>query len=124
LAAILDAIPIDVAYSDDPSKHIRGNPALLHLYQTSETNLSSSAPESEAVGPNVRYVRDGRPLTPEELPLQQAIAERRVLPPVDTEIILPDGRRWICEALGAPIFDMDGNLVAGLSVAVDVTERR
>jgi len=89
-----------------------------------EDNLSASAPEGSAAGKQVRYFMDGQQITDAALPLQRAVAENREIPPVELEIELPSGRRWFTEASGALIRDAPGNVISGIAVTVDITERK
>jgi signal transduction histidine kinase len=43
---------------------------------------------------------------------------------MELEVALPSGRRWWAEASGAPIRDESGEVIGGVAVTVDVTERR
>ena len=87
-------------------------------------NLSASAPDADAPGRQVRFFRDGRPVTDAELPLQRAVAENAVIAPMELEVLLPSGRRWFAEASGAPVHDAQGNVIGGIAVTVDITERK
>jgi len=72
----------------------------------------------------VRFFRDGREIGDTELPLQQAVREGRVVPPVEFEVRLPSGRTWTAESSGAPLCDRNGNVVGGVAVTVDITDRK
>ena len=126
LQALLQALPVGVSFSDDPtSQSITGNPAVLAQFEMGpEDNLSASAPNGSAPGRQVRYFRDGREISDAELPLQRAVAENQVIPPIELEIELPSGRRWFAEASGSPIHDSQGNVIGGVAVTVDITERK
>ncbi|SMF97412.1 PAS domain S-box-containing protein [Methylomagnum ishizawai] len=126
LQALMKALPVGVSFSDDPScQHITGNPAVLAQFEVADTdNLSASAPDMEAPGRQVRFFRDGRPVLPEELPLQRAVAENREIPPMELEVWLPSGKRWFALASGAPLRDPVGQVIGGVAVTEDVTERK
>jgi len=126
LKALLEALPVGVHFSHDATcQHISGNSATLAQYDaTPEDNISVSATDERAAGRNTKYISNGRLLREFELPLQRAVAENRIIPPVELEIELPSGRRWIAEASGAPIHDPHGNVVGGVAVTVDITERK
>ena len=72
----------------------------------------------------VKLLIDGRPVTEAELPLQRAVRENREIPPMELEVVLPSGRRWFAAASGAPIRDGQGNVISGVAVTVDLTERK
>ncbi len=72
----------------------------------------------------MRFFQEGRLLSDSELPLQRAVAEKQVIPPMELEVELPSGRRWYAAASGAPICDAQGNMIGGVAVTVDLTERK
>lgn len=126
LRALMNALPVGVSFSDDTTcQRITGNPAVLTQFAvTPDDNLSASAPDPSAPGRRVSFFHAGKPLADTELPLQRAVAENRAVPPVEMEVVMPNGRRWFMEASGAPIRDDGGTVIAGVAVTVDVTERK
>jgi len=126
LQALTGALPVGVSFSQDGQcRLVTGNAAMLALFDAlPEDNLSASAEDERSLGRRVRFFREGRQLTASDLPLQRAIAENRVVPPTEFEVLLPNGRRWVAEGLGAPIRDARGRVVAGVAVTVDVTDRK
>lgn len=126
LQAIMDAVPVGVSFSDDPTcQRITGNPAVLAQFEvTPQDNLSASAPDAAASGRQIRFFLQGRQITDAELPLQRAVAENRVIPPMELEVRLPSQRRWFADASGAPIRDAQGKVIGGIAVTVDVTQRK
>ena len=83
LQALMDALPVGVSFSNDPScQYITGNPAGLRQFETNlEDNLSASAPDDSAPGRQVRFFQDGSEISDAELPLQRAVAENKEIPP-------------------------------------------
>ena len=126
LQALFQAAPIGVSFSDDATcQHITGNTALLAQFEIGDQdNLSASAPDVSAAGRQVRYFMGGREVTDAELPLQRAVAENRNIPPMELEVVMPNGRRWFAEASGAPVRDMNDRVIGGLALTVDITERK
>ncbi|MBS1248372.1 MAG: hypothetical protein H6R48_1161, partial [Proteobacteria bacterium] len=126
LQALMDALPVGVAFSEDAiCQHITGNRTLLaHFEMTPQDNVSATAPDTMAAGRQVRYFHQGRELQAGELPLQRAVAERQVIPPLELEIRLPSGRRWLAEVTGAPLRDAKSQVIGGLAVVADITERK
>jgi signal transduction histidine kinase/CheY-like chemotaxis protein/PAS domain-containing protein/HPt (histidine-containing phosphotransfer) domain-containing protein len=126
LRAIMEAVPVGISFSDDPTcQRITGNPSVLAQFAVRpEDNLSASAPDEAAFGRQVQFYKEGRAISDRELPLQRAVAENRPIPPIELEVELPDGRRWYTAASGAPIRDGQGNVVGGVAVTVDLTERK
>jgi PAS domain S-box-containing protein len=126
LQAIMNAAPVGLSYSDTQScERITGNPALFAQFEADPSdNISASAIDPKAAGRQVRFFRDGREIPDREFPLQRAVAEQREIGPVELEVLLPSGRRWWTEASGAPILDEKGDVIGGVAVTVDITERR
>ena len=126
LKSLMEALPVGVAFSDDATcQRIAGNRALLaHFEMTHQDNVSASAPETAAAGRLVRYFQRGRELRADELPLQRAVAENRVIPPMELEVEIPSGRRRLAEVTGAPLRDAKNQVIGGLAVVADITERQ
>jgi PAS domain S-box-containing protein len=126
LEALLQALPVGVSFSDDSScQHIIGNPMLLTQFEmTPQDNVSASAPEATAAGRQVRYFHHRREISNHELPLQRAVAENQVIPATELEIQLPSGRNWWAEVIGAPLRDVKNQIIGGLAVVIDITERK
>lgn len=126
LQALMDAAPVGISVSHDATcQHITGNPALLRQFDASpEDNLSSGAPTEDAAGRYFRFVAGGRELAPNELPLQRAVHEGRLVGPLEFEVQLPNGRIWHAEASGAPMRDEEGHIVGGVAITVDITRRK
>ena len=126
LQALMDAVPVGISFSDDTTcQHVTGNPAVLaQLEMTPTDNLSASAPFPDESGRKVEFFLGGRRITDAELPLQRAVAENRIIPPMELDVLLPSGLRWVAEASGAPVRDAQGHVVGGIAVTVDVTERK
>src|SRR5512141_3027562 len=126
LEALLNALPLGVAFSDAPvCQRIIGNPTFLSQFEAnSEDNLSASAPESNALGRKVRHFREGKVVSPSELPMQRALAERRTIGPKEFEIELPSGRRWIAEVSATPIRNQQRKVIGIVAVTNDITQRK
>ncbi len=126
LEALMEALPVGVSFSEDATcRHITGNREVLAQFKVRrDDNLSASAPDATAPGRQVRFFRDGKAITDRDLPLQRAVAEDRVIEPMELEVHLPDGRVWFADASGAPIRDDQGIVIGGVSVTIDVTARK
>jgi PAS domain S-box-containing protein len=126
LEAVIDAAPVGLCYTSGANcDRLIGNRTLLSQFEfPASQEISTSAIEPQAAGRQVRYVRNGRELTKEELPLQTAVREARTIEPQEMEVRLPSGRKWLIEASAAPIFAPDGRLLGGVAVTLDVTERK
>lgn len=126
LNALLNALPVGVCFSEDPTcERITGNRAVLSQFSVRpEDNISVSAADPTVPGRQFRFFQGGRRIKDSEMPMQRAVAENRVIAPMELEVLLPDGRRWFAEASAAPIHDDRGNVIAGVAVTVDITDRK
>lgn len=126
LRALMEALPVGVSFSEDAScTRITGNSCLLSQFEIGpDENISASAIDPDAPGRLVRFFREGREVSAPELPLQRAVTENRVIPPTELEVRLRSGRRWYTEASGAPVVDDQGNVIGGVAVTVDISERK
>ena len=126
LQALMQALPVGVSFSEDATcRRVTGNAALVDLFEGSrDDNFSASTPDENAHGRRLQFLRDGVPITAADLPLQRAVAEKRQIKPFEVEVILPSGRRWFMEASGAPVLDREGNVIAGVAVTTDISERK
>ncbi|MBT0664044.1 PAS domain S-box protein [Geobacter pelophilus] len=126
LQALMEAVPVGISFSDDVTcQSITGNPVALTQFEiSSQDNLSASAPDAEAPGRQVRFFMGGREISDAELPLQRAVAKNMVIPTMELEVLMPSGRRWFADASGAPVRDAQGNVIGGIAVTVDITERK
>ncbi len=125
LQAIMEATPVGISFSRDPrGQHMTGNPAALAQFELMPGDKFSASETDRCSNRPMRFFCAGQAITEQELPLQRAVAEQRVIPPMELEIELPSGRRWIAQASGAPILDNQGQVVGGVMVTVDITERK
>lgn len=122
---LLDVIPIGIGIARDRDcNSIQANRFLARMMGVSvERNASLSAPEDERP-PDVQFLRDGRPLPPDELPMQKAAAEGVEVLDVEMDLVR-DGRR-LATVLGAaaPLFDETGQPRGAIGTAIDISERK
>jgi PAS domain S-box-containing protein len=126
LQAVMEAAPVGISYSDDATcQRVTGNKALWKQFEaTPQENISASAPDPDAVGRKLRFLKGARQIPDYELPLQRAVAERREIPPTELEVVLPSGKRWHTLASGAPVIGENDEIIGGVAVTVDITNRR
>jgi PAS domain-containing protein len=126
LNALLQAAPVGISFSEDAScERITGNPALLAQFEAdAEDNVSASATDAGAKGRQLRFFRDGRVIGASDLPLQRAVSENAIVPPMEIEVELPSGRRSFLAGRGAPVHDDRGEIIGGIVITVDITERK
>lgn len=126
LRALMTALPVGVSFSDDPScQNVTGNRTALAQFEAKPgDNLSASAMDPHVPGRQLRFFEKGRELSDAELPLQRAVKEDREIAPMEFEVHMPSGRRWISESYAAPIHDARGVVVGGVAVHFDITARK
>jgi PAS domain S-box-containing protein len=70
------------------------------------------------------YHPDGRPLPHEECPMAQALKQQRPIRGVEAVLEQPDGKRMLFMPYPSPLFDENGQLVGGVNLLLDLSERR
>jgi C4-dicarboxylate-specific signal transduction histidine kinase len=123
LARLLNVAPLPIWIAHDPRcQRVTGNLAAAQLLGvTTELNVSQTPRSDEAV-PEVRHYRDGKELTPGELPLQSAIAQEREISGIELDMVLPDGRTRHMVGGAAPLFDDTGKVRGGIAAYSDITD--
>lgn len=126
LEALMNSLPVGVAFSlDAEGTTIKINPYLSEKMAISaQDNVSLSTRDPGAVGRKLRYFIHGRELSAKEMPIQRAIAENRVIGPLEIAGILPNGKHIIMEAISAPVHDAQGKVVGAVAVNLDLTDRK
>jgi PAS domain S-box-containing protein len=126
LKALLQALPVGVHFSRDIScQFIDGNMAAMAQFEGAEgDNISASAADNEVPGRKAKFFIGDRQITDSEMPIQRAITEDRVIGPFEMKFELPSGRKWLAEASAAPIHDQRGNVIGGVAVTADITDRK
>lgn len=123
LNALMKALPVGITFSTDTTcTYITGNTYLLeHLEMATGDNISLDANVADR---KLRHYIDGKEVTGADLPMQRAIAENRQVGPLRIDVQLPSGKVWSHEAIGAPVHDEKGNVIASVAVNIDLTERK
>ena len=116
---IIDALPAAIYATDAEGR-------LTH-FNRAAVELSGRVPELGTDHWCVTwklYYPDGRPMRHDECPMAVCLRERR--PVLDAEAIAerPDGTRFWFQPYPTPLFDERGNLVGGINMLLDITERK
>jgi PAS domain S-box-containing protein len=124
LEAAIDQSPAGIIIADAPDVNIRvANPAALGIRGGSAENLTHIPVKYHPSRWKV-YSQEGRLFKGEELPLSRAILEGIVSTDVEVIIQRESGEeRWV-SANAAPIRNSEGEIVAGIVVFPDITERK
>jgi two-component system sensor kinase FixL len=119
LQALLDVIPIGIAFAEDPAcRSVRVNPAFARLLRLPAE--LAWLPEK----PPYKVCRSGRELPAEEQPMQVAAARSVEVRDVELEIIHPDGETVHLLGQVAPLWDDRGLSRGAVGAFLDVTERK
>ncbi len=89
--------------------------------------ILGSEPGGTVASPERSYTThypDGRPLPQDEMPLAQALAEGRTVRDVEVLIRQPHGEERMLLTAAAPVLDQAGQVVSGIAVFQDITERK
>lgn len=126
LRSVLDAAPAAIWISHDPEcRVVTGNRTADALLDRPAGANVSATPAAELPVPRRfrEHTPDGRPIPPDQLPLQRAARDGAVIG-ADLRLVFDDGR--VCDLLGnaVPLRGADGRVRGSVGVFVDVTERK
>ncbi|MBD2681087.1 MULTISPECIES: PAS domain S-box protein [Nostoc] len=125
LQTLLEVIPIGIGIAEDPQcQSIKVNPAFAkQLGISPDANASLSAPLGEKPT-NFKVYRQGRELSPEELPMQYSAAHGVEVLDFEVDIIHEDGKIVKLLEHVAPLFDEDGKTRGCVGAFLDITESK
>jgi len=124
LAALLDAAPVAIFIAHDPDcLHITGNAAADALLRNPKGGEASLAAPGENKPSHFRAFKDGRELSIDELPAQQAARGFQVRD-FEFSLVFDNGITRNVVANGTPLRDEQGQLRGSVLVMVDITERK
>ncbi|WP_437576182.1 PAS domain S-box protein [Sorangium sp. So ce887] len=121
LEQIIQQMPHAVYIAEAPSGQI-----VMGNAQCAEQLGRPFVPSADIATYNAAYHGfhgDGRPYAPHEWPLARAVTAGELVRAEPVEMLRTDGARAIIEYSAAPIRDAAGQIVAGVVVGVDATER-
>jgi PAS domain S-box-containing protein len=117
--AMIDALPAAIYTTDAEGRLTHFNPAAVEF--------SGRVPElgSDRWYEGWRIFRaDGEPWLPIDCPLAVSLREQRIIRSTEAIIERPDGtRRWFTP-FPTPMLDEHGNVVGGINMLLDITERK
>ena len=117
--ALVDALPTAIYTTDAAGRLTYFNPAAVEF--------SGRVPQLGSDQWSVSwklYRPDGTLLPHDECPMARAIAEGRAIYGEEAIAERPDGRRIHFAAFPTPLFDEAGNVVGGVNMLVDITDRK
>jgi PAS domain S-box-containing protein len=116
---MIDALPAAIYTTDAEGRLTHFNPACVEL--------SGRTPELGTDHWCVTWKlfhADGTPLPHDQCPMAIALKEGRIVRGVEAIAERPDGTRIWFEPYPTPLFDEAGNLIGGINMLVDITERK
>jgi PAS domain S-box-containing protein len=120
LRTILDILPVGVAIVDKQGHGLRRNKALERLRAKGTPYINGMDRYDELRG----WWPDGRPLRAEEWAMTRTLLNGEVVTGQEIEMESVTGERRTILNNSAPIRDASGEIVRGVVVALDITERR
>ncbi len=124
LEIVLKAIPAAVFIAEDPAcTRMTANPAAQAILRIPENaNASQSAPEGAPQDFEVFY--GGRPLKPDELPVQRAAATGKAMELAEFELRFVEGDSKHLLGNALPLFDGKGEVRGAVGAFLDITGRK
>ena len=122
LATMMETTPAALFIAHDPlCRTMTGNRAVHEMLQVPRgSNISKSAPNDEAPRSFDVY-RDGRKLSPDELPVQQAASSGKAVMDTELELVFVDGSAKTIFGSAMPLFDDSGVARGAIGAFVDVS---
>jgi len=120
LQAVFAAVPAAVWIARDPKcDDIAGNAVANQFYEAEEgENVSANASSVR------RFFRDGKELSPEELPMQYAATHNIDTGQDEFEVLLPSGKRRCLLGGATPLRDPDGQVSGCVGAFIDISKRK
>jgi signal transduction histidine kinase/PAS domain-containing protein len=121
---LLEVIPVGIGIAHDREcRYIRQNPWFARLHELPlDSNISLSAPDAERQP--IRYLDQGRALTPEELPMQRAASTGEEVLDVELDLEVQGQRRGTLVISAVPLFDEAHRPRGCIGTIQDVTARK
>lgn len=116
---VLSAIPAPVYTTDAEGRITYYNEAAAELW-----GVRPELGKSEWCGSWKLFWPDGTPLPHDECPMALALKERRSIRGMEAIAERPDGTRIPFIPFPTPLFDQAGELIGGVNMLVDITDRK
>ncbi|MDH6097545.1 ATP-binding protein [Anabaenopsis sp. FSS-46] len=125
LQTLFQVIPIGIGIAEDAEcKTMRINPCLAQQLGISPGEYDAMSIPSQEQPAEFQVYRDGKKLSPEELPMQYSAAHGATVLDSETEVIHKDGKVVKLLQYVAPLFDEQGNSRGSVGAFLDITERK
>ncbi len=121
LRAVLDTIPVGIAFAVAPhARVVGGNKRLEEMVG----HALIKSPDAASHGKWTAFHPDGRPVRGYEYPLVRIIEQDLDHDELECEYQRPDGTRWWMHIVGAAMRDADGTLLGAVVAISDISARR
>lgn len=125
IRAIMEATPAAILIAEDRDcTRITGNRESYVVLEMADGNASASGPEEEVRRRKFREYRDGKPLPPDELPMQRAARTGEPVRGADLSLVFDDGHVRHIHGNAAPLHDTNGEVRGAVAAFIDITERK
>ncbi len=122
LQAVLDLLPVGVGIAQDrEARVIRSNPALSRMLSADRGDNAARGSADIDTRPRHTVLRDGKPLTDAELPIQEAARTGRPVPTAEYTVIRGDGSRIVITGAALPLIDAHGRSVGAVGCFTDIS---
>jgi PAS domain S-box-containing protein len=124
LETVMRSVPAAIWITHDPQCHrIVGNPASYRILRMAEgTNSSATTPSGASPDRTFREYRDGRPVAPDQLPLQVAAREGIDVENTELTFVFSDGSAKHVLGNAAPLRRADGTVRGAVAAFIDISE--
>lgn len=125
LETLLDILPIGVLQGDVFCEKIGGNRAAYQMLRLSPgTNASITTTEPRSAKLGFRYLREGRELNSDDLPMQIAARSGKHVNDFEHDLLFDDGTLNTVVCNVAPILGLDGKVKRVIAAFTDITDRK
>ena len=121
LRAVLDTIPVGIAFAVAPEARVVGGNRRL---EEMVGHPLIKSPDAASHGAWTAFHADGRRVRGREYPLVRIIENNLDHDELECEYQRPDGTRWWMRIVGAPMRDADGTLLGAVVAISDISARR
>ncbi len=124
LQILLDVAPVGISVAHDPQCRLitsnQAGAALLGI----ESGENASKSQGAAERLPFKVLREGKEMTPQELPMQYAAAHNVSLHDVELDVVRGDGSVISLLEYASPLHDEAGKVRGSVGVMVDITTRK
>ncbi len=122
LQTLLDVVPVAISMAEDAQcKSVKINRLFAKLLGLAHADAWQTAQQAERP---YRFLRDGKEIPEDELPLQQAAASAADVSDVELDVARQDGHTIHLFSYAAPLFDELGKVRGSVGAFLDITERK